>query len=349
MLTAHTAVSETRLDFSRSVVRDALNADVEHTTRGASLEIRQRGTVFLQPDSIMISGLDTLSIELRVGQNATGIHCFMFSVDFDTTLLKIVGITEGPLLKTGGPTFFFSDSLKHPVDIGSCLLGYGLQVNGPGVLATVKFKAFQKGGTSPITLPYVRLSDVDLDSMVVEHSGGTVVVQGLMSPEITSTPPPAGLVGELYTYDVEAIGFPIPTYELQGSPLPPVGMTIDAVTGVIEWTPLTAGDYDVMVVVRNAAGSTFQGFAIRVYCCSGRVGDVNRSGDDEPTIGDVSVLIDALFIAGDSGIIECLPEADINQSGGDIPQFEDISIGDISALIDYLFITGPSLGLPECL
>jgi hypothetical protein len=95
-------------------------------------------------------------------------------------------------------------------------------------------------------------------------------------------------------------------------------------------------------------------------CCAERVGDANGLGTDDPTIGDVSVMIDAKFIAGvcvvDEGlptenrIIDCLTEADINQSGGLDPTCDDISIGDISILIDYLFIGGPSVViLPDCL
>jgi hypothetical protein len=87
-------------------------------------------------------------------------------------------------------------------------------------------------------------------------------------------------------------------------------------------------------------------------CCVGRVGDANGSGDNEPTIGDVSVMIDALFIGNDWSVISCLTEADVNQSGGSDPQggpTGDITIGDVSYLIDYLFITGMSLGLPDCL
>ena len=87
----------------------------------------------------------------------------------------------------------------------------------------------------------------------------------------------------------------------------------------------------------------------RPPCCVGRVGDANGDGADEPTIGDVSVLIDAKFITGRcAGIIDCTAEADINQSGGTGPECDDITIGDISTLIDYLFITGSSLGLPDC-
>jgi hypothetical protein len=84
-------------------------------------------------------------------------------------------------------------------------------------------------------------------------------------------------------------------------------------------------------------------------CCVDRVGDANGSGDDEPTIGDVTVMIDALFINENWDVIPCLTEADINLSGGDEPTTSDITIGDVSYLIDYLFITGESLTLPDCL
>ncbi len=85
-------------------------------------------------------------------------------------------------------------------------------------------------------------------------------------------------------------------------------------------------------------------------CCLGRVGDADGSRGDEPTIGDVAVMIDSKFITGEcAGLLDCLTEADLNQSGGDFPTCDDITLGDISILIDYLFITGPSLGLPGCL
>ena len=84
-------------------------------------------------------------------------------------------------------------------------------------------------------------------------------------------------------------------------------------------------------------------------CCVGRVGDANGIGGDEPTIGDVSVIIDALFISASPDPIACMTEADVNQSGGATPGLGDVTIGDVSILIDYLFITGSSLGLPDCL
>jgi hypothetical protein len=83
-------------------------------------------------------------------------------------------------------------------------------------------------------------------------------------------------------------------------------------------------------------------------CCCGRVGDVNGAGGDEPTIGDVSRLIDVLFICTEACFINCFFEADVNRSGGLTPGPNDVTISDISYLLDYLFITGHELGLPEC-
>jgi hypothetical protein len=79
------------------------------------------------------------------------------------------------------------------------------------------------------------------------------------------------------------------------------------------------------------------------------VGDANGEGGDEPTIGDVVVILEAgyIYIAPPSPDW-CYCEADINQSGGANPDFADISIGDIAMLIDYLFISGSSMELPYC-
>ena len=89
--------------------------------------------------------------------------------------------------------------------------------------------------------------------------------------------------------------------------------------------------------------------AEKTSCCVARVGDANGDGSDEPTVGDVSALIDAKLITGTcDGVLECLAEADVNVSGGADPACDDVTIGDITVLIDYLFITGSSLGLSDC-
>jgi lysophospholipase L1-like esterase len=63
-------------------------------------------------------------------------------------------------------------------------------------------------------------------------------------PQITSSAVLTAAVGELYTYDVDASGTPSPVFSLTTNP---AGMTIDAATGVIQWTPTAAGNEDVVV------------------------------------------------------------------------------------------------------
>jgi len=110
------------------------------------------------------------------------------------------------------------------------------------------------------------------------------------------------------------------------------------------------GEYTFLAGGAGFAPLVLAGTSVRASCCTGRAGDANGSGEDEPTIGDISAMIDARFLSTTcAGIIPCPAEADVNQTGGPSPGCEDITVGDISLLIDYLFITGPSLGLPDCL
>ncbi|MEX2214855.1 MAG: putative Ig domain-containing protein [Phycisphaeraceae bacterium] len=83
-------------------------------------------------------------------------------------------------------------------------------------------------------------------------------------PTITSQPTFVANRGELYTYDVNAI-------DPDGDDLTfaldvfPIGMTIDAVTGLIEWTPAIGqeGPQQVRVIVSDTAGNAaLQGFTV---------------------------------------------------------------------------------------
>lgn len=103
---------------------------------------------------------------------------------------------------------------------------------------------------------------------------------------------------------------------------------------------------------RYESGRTLHFFVSCASCtCAGRVGDANGIGGDEPTIGDISVMIDAKFITGTcDGILDCFDEADVNQTGPpSAATCGDVTVGDMSILIDYLFIGGPeNVVLPDC-
>jgi hypothetical protein len=87
------------------------------------------------------------------------------------------------------------------------------------------------------------------------------VVPAFSAPLIYSTPLGSGAVGQLYTYNVDAYGYPAPTYSLCGAP---AGMTIDPISGVIEWTPTEAGLFDVCVMATNDYGTDTQEYQINV-------------------------------------------------------------------------------------
>ena len=87
------------------------------------------------------------------------------------------------------------------------------------------------------------------------------------TPVITSTAITSATVGEAYTYNVEATDpdGDILTYSLTTCP---AGMTIDATTGVISWTPTAVGVYPVTVEVSDGELTDTQNFTITVILLS---------------------------------------------------------------------------------
>jgi|GEM_PF-1299706 len=73
-------------------------------------------------------------------------------------------------------------------------------------------------------------------------------LDSILPPLITSTPVTNVTVFEQYSYDVNASGYPAPTYELITCPN---GMTIDQDTGLIEWRSMAIGDFNVTVKASN--------------------------------------------------------------------------------------------------
>jgi serine protease AprX len=80
-------------------------------------------------------------------------------------------------------------------------------------------------------------------------------------------------------------------------------------------------------------------------CCSGMVGNADGVGDDEPTLADIMALVEFLFVNHEPPA--CMAEADVNQSGGNLPLKNDITLGDIMRLVDYLYVSHTPL--PGCL
>ncbi len=135
---------------------------------------------------------------------------------------------------------------------GSVPLGIGYYSNG-----------YQYDGD----LDELALYDVALDAATIaEHFdngafGIGYCTLGNSAPQITSAPVTTGMVGTPYDYDVNATGFPTPTYALS---VYPSGMVIDNTNGLITWSPTTSGNFNVEVVASNTEGSDIQPFIIAV-------------------------------------------------------------------------------------
>lgn len=102
-----------------------------------------------------------------------------------------------------------------------------------------------------------------LNCLVDATTGTAFLCLGGNAPQITSLPRTTARVNELYTYRVVAWGTPAPTYSLTQAPS---GMTIDAVSGEVSWTPVAGqeGNQNVEVLAVNTSGSDTQAFTIAV-------------------------------------------------------------------------------------
>ncbi len=80
-------------------------------------------------------------------------------------------------------------------------------------------------------------------------------------PAITSSPPGNGKVGEAFVYAAQASGTAPLAWSVQAGP---PAVTIDATSGLVTWTPVSAGTFGLAIVVSNSAGSDVQNFTVVV-------------------------------------------------------------------------------------
>jgi hypothetical protein len=94
----------------------------------------------------------------------------------------------------------------------------------------------------------------------------------LSAADIYSFPVTSASVGQPYQYNVGARGYPLPSFGLNTAPS---GMSINASTGLIQWTPGASGSVPVAVQAANSQGTDTQNFVINVggsaACLAGTV------------------------------------------------------------------------------
>lgn len=157
-----------------------------------------------------------------------------------------------------------------------------LYVNGSQEAATSA--TFSQGfvSTSPVTVGYLemdagshfqgKLDEVAIYNVVlgapVLFSHYNAGIGGLgycdgepLSPTISSTPPEQAFVGDVYNYDLNSSGNPAPQYGLLSGPM---GMNVESITGLVNWTPSMVGTFPVTLFATNTFGADTQSFAVQV-------------------------------------------------------------------------------------
>ncbi len=134
--------------------------------------------VSVSPDSSAINVGDTLSVDILVDSNAV-VHGFEIIIDYDENLLDVLKVTEGSLLKgSGNSTFWFVVADSDSVQVNVAILG-PVEVNGPGQLFSVKFKAREEG-ESELIFKVVDIRDMANTTIPAEPINGYIFI-GLTS------------------------------------------------------------------------------------------------------------------------------------------------------------------------
>jgi len=139
-------------------------------------------SIFLQPNvKYITTGVGTeFDLELRVDASITSIKSFVYHLDFDPSKLDTVLVTQGPLLPSSGASTAFGKYIVHDtvLQLEDLILGAGVAVSGPGLLATVRFRVLDTG-TVVLTVVYHRVRDVNGTLLSTQAYGSTIYVNVL--------------------------------------------------------------------------------------------------------------------------------------------------------------------------
>lgn len=124
--------------------------------------------------------------------------------------------------------------------------------------ATLTFTPANYATPQTVTLAAAQDANTTNDSATISVSAPgevtrtvavTVIDDDFAAPAFTSSPVTTAVVNAAYSYDANASGNPAATFSLSGTP--PTGMSIDATTGIISWTPTSTGSFAVTVQASN--------------------------------------------------------------------------------------------------
>jgi hypothetical protein len=142
------------------------------------------GTFYLDPDTTRLtSGIGSeYVINIKIDAGITSLKLWQVQLTYDKLRLDTVSIVEGPLMPGVGTTAFhkYIENDSTILRLESVLFGYGVVVNGPGTLATIRFRAI---GTGTVHL--------DINSLVLKDGNGNIITATPKGAVIYVNAPPA--------------------------------------------------------------------------------------------------------------------------------------------------------------
>lgn len=336
-------------------IDDTLLAPMPVTSDNGRLVIQYAEPSFeCTPNVLWPCGVqDTMWI--KTAPNVIDIKGAFFRIGYESDNLQILGVFKGPTLTPPGDYFLHAAINEDSINIS--LADLQGTYTGPGYIIGIVYV------TDLVSAPGCAVSPFRFDSSVVRdadnhtiphHTRNASVAIDCCPPAVdvrwpepgdTNIFPPAC---SLRVHDNGA-GLVKASYQLDGCD----GAWIDfwshdltsAETSFV-WTPpaTSSGDHDVYFRVFDNVGNYNEDTCNAAFyytigwtgnCCAGMRGNLDNSPDDTPTLGDLTVMIDHLFITLNP--LTCWEEGNLDGSEPEGPG--SVTLGDLTMLIDNLFIS----------
>ena len=142
-------------------------------------------TIYIDPPETYVDIGELFEISISINEELAGLTGYDLWIDYDETLIDLVGVSEGALPDSSSyETFLYWTDDSTPSDMvlinGAILGGW---VDGPGELLILSFVAQVVVGTSPVTFHDVDLRDLENNPVPATAIDGIIVVSEIVPVE----------------------------------------------------------------------------------------------------------------------------------------------------------------------
>ena len=222
--------------------------------------------LYIDPPSTTVNATETFNINATI-TDVTDLAGWELKLYYRNNILAAVKATEGPFLKQGGSTAFFTVEFNNNYNtthgriwLTCTLLGNVSGVNGTGTLTTITFQAVA-GGNTTLNLADTVLGDSQANPITHTTNDGEVTVIGVHDLAVTNVNPLKTIVGQSYTMHINV------TVANQGDLTETFNVTAYANTTTIETleVALESGASRTITLTWNTTGFAKGNYTISAY------------------------------------------------------------------------------------